>query len=340
MTTTRTGTPRVATTDTPVVSPYRTAGEFMVDYARVITAKGEPDTRALKRIAAARLYETRVVQDQYLSDTPGLVPQPIVEPIVSLIADNRPLITSLGGARPLAGVDGATFTRPKVTAHATVGAQSAGEKKELASQAMTIGSVTFTKSTFGGSLNISRQEMDWTSPPAWDAVLRDLADAYALGTEQAVATAFAAAPTSTVAMTGTGLLGDWTKALYTAGMHSYQACSRMPDRTWVSLDVWAALGGLVDAGRPVIPDPGTESLAGFRGDLLGAGRIVVPTFPNGTAIVGNHTLFEVYEETIGLLSVVEPFILGVMLGYGGYVAFGAVAPAGLVKLTGLPALPS
>jgi hypothetical protein len=246
------------------------------------------------------------------------------------------------------GIPGAQFTRPKITQHTLAGAQSGGDKTQLPSQKMIISPVSFSKATYGGTVDISRQDMDWTSPSAWDALLADLANVYSVAVETAVATAFAAAATSTVAMTGTGLLHDWLLALYTAGMHSYVATYRLPNRIWCSLDVWAALGSLFDVARPVIPTdrtseqgaPGTSTLANFSGDLLGVPRIVVPTLPSGTCIVGHSSFYEVYEEIIGLLSVVEPSILGVQVAYGGYVAFGAVAAAGLVKLTSLPPLPA
>ena len=64
----------------------------------------------------------------------------------------------------------------------------------------------------------------------------------------------------------------------------------------------AAVGG--DSNDPF--DSGGATLANFRGDILGLPRIVVPTFPAGTCIVGPSSLFEVYEEVIGLLSVIEP----------------------------------
>jgi hypothetical protein len=291
------------------------------------------------------LFESRTVADQKTSDTTGLIPTPVVGPVVSLIDANRPLIQSLG-AHPL-NFPGASFTRPKITQHSLVGVAS-GEKAELPSQKMVISPVTFNKATYGGTVDISRQDMDWTSPSAWDVLVRDLAHVYAVATEAAVATAFAAAATSTVAMTGTGLMGDWLRAIYAAGLHSYAACYRLPDRIWCSLDVWAALGSLIDVAHQVIPVDrltemnalGTSTLANFGGYLLGVPRIVVPTFPSGTCIVGNSSFYEVYEEVIGLLSVVEPSILGVQVAYGGYVAFGAVAGAGLIKLSSLPALPT
>jgi HK97 family phage major capsid protein len=321
---------------------YRSAGHFMVD---LIHARGmmgsEPDPEAGRRVMLA----TRAVADQKTSDTTGILPTPIVGEVVNLIDANRPLISSLGGARSLAGIPGATFNRPKITQHTTVGAQ-AGEKTQLPSQKMTITPVAFTKSTYGGTVDISRQDIDWTSPSAWNILIRDLADVYAVQTETAVAAAFKAAATHAAIAVATNTLADWAKALYTAAADSYANSFRMPDRVWCSLDVWAALGSLVDVAKVVFPesdgaDAGMSELISFRGDVLNMPRIVVPTFAAGTCIVGPSSLFEVYEEVIGLLSVVEPSILGVQVAYGGYVAWGTLAGTGFVPLTppaGLPVI--
>ena len=318
---------------------YRSAGEFMVDLirARGIMDRGNPDAAAMQRVAAS--YQSRAISDQKTSDTPGILPTPIVGQVVNLIDANRPLISSLGGAIGLAGIPGATFTRPKITQHTLVGPQ-AGEKTLLPSQKMVISAISFAKATYGGTVDVSRQDIDWTSPSAWDILVKDLADMYAIQTETAVAAAFKTAATHAAIAVATNTLADWTKALYLAAADSYVNGQRMPDRIWCSLDVWAALGSLVDVARVVLPPTGNydntagvSSLREFAGDVLGLPRIVVPTFPAGTCIVGPSSLFEVYEEVIGLLSVVEPSILGVQVAYGGYVAFGSLVGAAFVPLT-------
>lgn len=327
---------------------YASAGAFLVDYLRAIGIADGNGPRTPDPAAVARIQQTRVVADQKTGDVPGLLPTPIVGQVVSLIDANRPLIASLGGALALGNIPGATFSRPKVTQHTLVGPQAGGEKTQLPSQKMTIAQIPFAKATYGGTVDISRQSIDWTSPSAWDILVRDLADEYAIQTETATATAFKAAPTATPVVVASNDLKGWTLALYTAAMHSYQAGRRMPDRIWCSLDVWAALGSLVDVARPVFPQntmdennvPGTSSLANFAGDVLGLPRIVVPTFAAGTAIVGSSTLFEVYEEVIGLLSVIEPSILGVQVAYGGYVAMGALDTGSFIPLTPPSGMPT
>jgi len=84
---------------------------------------------------------------------------------------------------------------------------------------------------------------------------------------------------------------------------------------------------------------GSASLDSFRGDVIGLPRIVVPTFAAGTCIIGPSNLYEVYEEVIGLLSVVEPSILGVTVAYGGYVAWGSLEGTAFVPLTAPPDIP-
>ena len=327
---------------------YRSAGEYLVDLLRargILDRAAGPDQQAAARIQA------RALANQTTADTPGILPTPIVGTVVNLIDANRPLISSLGGAKALGGIPGSTFTRPKIGQHVAVGPQTA-EKTQLPSQKMTISAVPFTKQTYGGTVDISRQDIDWTSPGAWDILVKDLADVYAIQTETAVAGAFHTAAGHTPVVVAANTLQGWTTALYTAAASSYAASFRMPDRIWCALDVWAALGSLVDVGRVVFPpdaavggdamdsyDVGGSNLSNFRGDVLGLPRIVVPTLPAGTCILGPSGLYEAYEEVIGLLSVIEPSILGVTVAYGGYVAFGSLAPAAFVPITPPAGLP-
>jgi hypothetical protein len=330
--------------------PYATPGAFVVDYLRAHGGmdRNAPDAEAAARVAAA--YAARAVVNQVTGDLPGLLPTPIVGPVVNLIDAQRPLVTSVGGMKPLGTIPGSTFSRPSIAQHVAVGKQTA-EKTELPSQKMSIVQIPFAKETWGGTLDISRQSIDWTSPAAWDIIIGDLADVYALQTETAVAADFATNATGTAVGVGTAgaamTLTEWSVALYTAAMRSYKAGKRMPDRVWCSLDVWASLGSLVDVARLVNPPSGnldsaagSSSLADFRGDVIGLPRIVVPMFPDGTCIVGPSSLFEAYEEVIGLLSQVEPSILGVEVAYGGYIAHGYLAPGAFVPLDIAGTLPT
>jgi hypothetical protein len=193
---------------------------------------------------------------------------------------------------------------------------------------MQIQPVNFPKETHGGWVNVSRQDIDWTSPTAWDILVQDLADAYSVDTETSTATAFSNTTGMNAPVTvATNDLEGWAAALYEAAAAVYRGCGRLPDRLWCALDVWAKVGPLTDTAKLVFPGmasggAGESSLARFAGNMFELDRIVVPTFPDGTCIVGASAMSEFYEERIGLLSAVEPSILGVEVAYGGYTAFG------------------
>lgn len=321
--------------------PWGTPGAFLVDY---IHARGYmTDPRSGQRMPADPDAARRIeyaLQNQTTADTPGLLPHLIVGGVVNLIDATRPFISSVGGARPMGGIPGKTFGRPKITQHTTAGLQTA-EKTELPTRKMIIGEVTFTKLTKGGAVDVSRQDIDWTSPSAWDILIRDLADSYAIDTENEAADAFAAGAAGVNAVTpvAEGNLEGISAALYAAAGKVYASSKKLPDRIWMSVDVWGKVGPIIDLQLASTHSAGDSSFASFAGNLFGTSRVVVPSFPADTLIVGNSTAFEVYEEVIGLLTAVEPSLLGVEVAYGGYIAFGYVAAEGVAPLGPVPAAP-
>jgi hypothetical protein len=239
----------------------------------------------------------------------------------------------------MGGIPGKTFGRPKITQHTLAGLQTA-EKTELPSRKMVISEVPFTKLTKGGAVDVSRQDIDWSSPAAWNILIQDLGDAYAIDTEAEAAAAFAtgAGTTNAVTNVATGDLAGISTALYAAAGLVYQSSKRLPDRIWMSADVWGKVGPLLDTAC-CSQSQGDSSFASFSGNLYGVSRIVVPSFPADTLIVGTASAFEVYEEVIGLLTAVEPSLLGVEVAYGGYIAFSYVATEGVAPLGPVPVIP-
>ncbi len=331
----------------PTAPTYESAGAFLVDYVASLRHRNGKLTELLgpyQAAAAARIERIREVDvlqraaNQITTDTPGILPTPVVGPVLNTIDANRPLISSLG-PRNMAGTPGTKFQRPRITQHATSGKQTA-EKTALPSQPMKIQAVEFAKETHGGYVDISRQDIDWTSPTAWDILVQDLADAYQVDTETTVSATFAGGSGMNAAVPVAGnTLQEWGEALYTAAAAVYRGCGRLPDTIWCSLDVWALMGPIVDTARLMFPPgasgdtAGRSSLAEFAGVVFALPRVVVPTFPDGTCIIGSSTMAEFYEERIGLISAVEPSILGVEVAYGGYTAFGFLETDGFTPVT-------
>lgn len=324
---------------------YTSAGEFIVDYIRAVgyPAPGiglKPDQNAARRVMEATgrdIREDRAIDQLTTADIPGLLPKPIVGEILTDLDASRPFVQSIG-VRPLTQ-PGKTFSRPVITTHTQVGEQAA-EKTDLASRALEVGGVDFTKKTFGGAVNVSRQAIDWSDPSAWDALLTDLQNVYGADTDDAAAAAFAASVTQTVPVADESI-DALIDALYAAAamivadptMEGRASALRLPDKIWTSVDMWAKIGAALSKARlALLQNPGNSSVTSFDGDLLSVPRIMVPGFPAGTVIIGRSNRTEFYEERIGLLSAVEPRIFGVEVAYGGYAAYGTLDPTAFAKL--------
>jgi hypothetical protein len=352
----------------PRVKEYKTRGEVIVDHVRAAGLNGsnhgqgiaDPDARDRlvangvvppnptdDQIRAANKhadqirsrFETESRATQVSGDMPGIIPVPIVGAVMSDVDAARPFIQSVN-PKPL-DFAGETFKRPLITQHVAMGKQTTqATSTGLGSQKMIIGSVTFTKETWGGWLDVSRQDLDWTSPSAWDALLNDFTEQYGLVTENAAGDAFAAAvagANTPVEVAGTGsasTLADYTTALYAAAALAYAGAGRMPDHIWMSLDMWGALGPKLEAQVPTMGnDLGQVNIGDMQaGNLLKLPRTVVPSFPSGTIIIGSSRWTEVYEERIGLLQAINPSILGVQIAYGGYVAYNTIKPTAFCKV--------
>lgn len=325
---------------------YRSAGHFLTDYVRSIgahTQNGAPDADAGQRVAAALGRAAGDVAPgvhQTTEDTPGLLPELIVGEILNDLDASRPFVQSVG-VKDLTDIPGKVFHRPHVTQHTLVDEQTQ-EKAELASRELKIEGIPFTKRTFGGWLNVSRQDIDFTSPSAWNAILTDLQLSYGVDTEDTAAAAFSAAVTQTVPVDGGGAtVESWIEALYEAAVEvatangTKRASSlRLANTIWTSVDMWAKLGAILSVHRvKSVNSAGDSEVTGFTGDILDVPRIMVPGLPAGTMIVGRKELFEFYEQRLGILQAIVPKVLGVEVAYGGYAAFGALDPTGFAKIT-------
>jgi hypothetical protein len=219
-----------------------------------------------------------------------------------------------------------------ITQHVAVGVQAA-EKTLTESQKMTIGSLPVTASTFAGHLNISRQDIKWTSPAILNIVFEDFAAMYAQATCDWATGVFDASVAAPVAIGGPGF-SDITEALYGAAATALAAGGAMPDTMWVSADVWGRLGSMTtNQDAPAFP---SLSLTGTGGNPLGLSLVVDEHFAPGTMIVGPSKYAEWYEDVDGLMQVGEPDVLGQLVGYAGFGAFLNVNPPSFSAFT-LPA---
>jgi hypothetical protein len=301
-----------------ITREFPTAGDYAITLHRAWMLR-DPEARAKIDRATAH---------QLLADNPGIVPRPVLGPVLGNLDNARPFINSIA-RRPLPA---GTFDRPVITQHVAVDKQAA-EKTLTASQKMVIGKIAVQADTFAGHLNISRQDVKWTSPGILQIVFEDFANVYANATDNEACDDFAASVTNTAPIATWDAEGIFA-AVFTAAATNMGASNSAPDTVWVSPDVWGRMGSLTSAESPLFPgiNPGGGSAP------VGMRLVVDKNFPASTMIQGPSRYAEWYEDLDGLMQVGEPDVLGQLVGYAGYGAFVNVLPAAFTKFT-VPAAP-
>jgi HK97 family phage major capsid protein len=309
---------------------YRSAGEYVMDRWR----SGLGQQEATQRLDTYH----RAAAHQTTADNPGLIPTPIIAPVVSFIDSNRPLVSWLGPRQ----LPGASWSRPKVTQHTNVALQSA-EKAELVSQKMTIAKIAATAATYGGYVNVSRQDIDFTQPGIMDTVIGDLAGIYATVTEAAAFTTFDAGATAGLALpTGANTVDQLAASLWDAASRIYTATKGQGRvAAFMPPAMLASIGPLFPPG-PAVPShaPVGFTAADFSSGLVGAisGIPVYVSAGIGASriLVFSSSAAEAYEDRIGSLQVVEPSVLGVQVAYAGYFTPLIIEGTGIIKITKTP----
>lgn len=299
---------------------YRSAGEYILDVYNAYTGKREAKER-LEMFMRAAAHQTT-------ADNLGIIPDPIVGDVINFIDSGRPLVSYLG-ARPLTN---ATWYRPKVTQHTAIAAQAA-EKNELTSQKLLLTRLTGTAATYGGYVNVSRQDVDFSSPNALDIVVNDLASVYAVQTEAIVGALLLAAANTIELTTVFGSVptaAELTAGLWAAVAAVYTATKGAPGRIGLAVSP-AMVGYWGPLFSPVAQLPNAQ-VSGFTAGNFGQGILGyisgIPVIMSG-GISGAATDFgmvfhtagtEVYEQKLGSLQAVEPSVLGIQVAYAGYFA--------------------
>ncbi|OFB37967.1 hypothetical protein BA059_16865 [Mycolicibacterium sp. (ex Dasyatis americana)] len=317
---------------------YRSAGEFMLDSYKSHLG----DREAAERV---ELFY-RAAAHQKTTDNLGVVPDPVIGEVLNFVDGSRPIVGLLG-ARPLPG---ATWHRPKVTAHTTVGKQgtngaAADEKTELVSQKMTITRIDASAVTYGGYVNVSRQNIDFSNPSAFDAIVNDLSLQYAIQTEAATGAALLATTNEVELATasgGTPTADDLVAGLWAAVANVYTATKGAGSPVLVvdpsKLSVW----GKAFSSYTMNQDGRASGLnitsafgQGMVGNIQGIPVLVSAGLGGAGTDFGvllSTAAVEVYEQRIGTLQVTEPSVLGVQVAYAGYFTPMVVESGGIQRL--------
>lgn len=314
----------------PALEPKRpevSAGEYLVLYNRAFGPDHDEDAREMLRSITSH---DRAPAQQALADNSGVVPDYIIGDLIKFVDAQRNVINSLTRRPMFKG----TGKRPRVTQTTQVGAQ-ASEYTELSTRKMLITKDTLTRGTYGGYVEISEQDDEFTEPGMMQILIDDLAEQYALITDDTVSDALVAAATNTLELTGAaGAISTVTNdnlniGLWAAAAQVYTQCKKLPDTLWCSVDIWQDFGRRVDTtGRPLWPSLAPSNAGGtmvgvnsFDGKPVNLNLIVGPNFASGTLILGRAQYGEVYEQNKGLArGTFKPGTLSTEVGYRGFMA--------------------
>jgi len=282
--------------------------------------------------------------DVLTTDTPGLLPVPVLGPVFEDLNYIRPVVAAVGARAMPDGGNQKTFIRPTWTTHTSVASQ-ATELLAVSATTPVIASNVVSKTTLAGQVTLSVQDTDFTSPASMEIILRDLAGQYLLQSDNVAAdaiTAGASASGSTWTYNNTDP-STLFAALYDAATDILTASNFLPDHIFVSPNVWKLLGQQMDGDkRSVFPYAGAAGLMGVNAagtanitqlntyNPFGLNLVADRNFATNTMVVAKASAIEFYEQVRGLMSVEAPSTLGRVFSYYGYVAT-FIADSDLVK---------
>ena len=290
-----------------------------VEYLSAAIAGGTAWERMHEALRAA-------APDVVTTDTPGVLPTPILGPVYNNFVGRRPVVDAVG-AKSMPG-GGKVFIRPEVTTHTSIGASLA----EMSNQSGTfvVSSSQVTKQIFGGYVNISEADLDWTDPAILSILLDDMGRIYANATDNYAADTLRAGASVTRNFVAADLVDPKSWSEWVAGSAATILSSsngNLPTHIFVSPDIWGNLLGLSDtADRPLFPQVGPMNAYGnlapgqYNGNAFGLSVVVDRNFAAATLIAGDASGYELFEQQKGAISLDNPSTLSRTIAFRGYFA--------------------
>ena len=322
------------------------AGEFMAAYHIGGDTFANMNKAVAEFSASKRTALQAAAGDVITTDTPGLLPVPVLGPLVQDLNFLRPVANAVTmRAYPDNGQQ-KTFIRPTITTHTSVASQST-ELSAVSATTMVIASNSVSKTTLAGQVTLSQQDISFTSPEAMGLILNDLMGEYMIASDNLVADNLLTAATSSGVWDGT--VADLLKSVYDSAVDISNGRNWTPTHMFVSPDVWGQLGQLADTtGRPVFPfigagltgqnALGSAQASSWNGTPLGLQLVVDSNFAAKTMIItrvgqGQGDAYEAYESIRGLMSIENPAVLGRTMSFHGFVSTFAAIPGMIRKIT-------
>jgi hypothetical protein len=171
------------------------AGEFMAAYHIGGDTFKNMNAAVADYSASQRTALQAAAGDVLTSDTPGLLPVPVLGPLVQDLNFLRPVFEAVGARAYPDNGRSKTFTRPTITTHTSVATQST-ELSAVSATTMVIAANSISKTTLAGQVSLSSQDISFTSPEAMSLILNDLMGEYMIASDNLAADNLLAAANS------------------------------------------------------------------------------------------------------------------------------------------------
>jgi HK97 family phage major capsid protein len=206
-----------------------------------------------------------------LSDVPGMLPEPLVGPILRLYASGSPLFNALGGK---AAPEAQSFRVPVVTGRLPAAAHSP-EGSDV-TEKFTIGETTVTMKALKRAVSLSAEAVLYSQFDILEEGLGQLIDSLVTGRETWTASTLEATTGTGTVVTVAGDGSDVWDALADARTGMMKDIGKGPDLVALSLDSWAKLAGMTNTlGSPLISGV-TQDLTSTSATLYGLPVVVSP----------------------------------------------------------------
>jgi hypothetical protein len=187
-----------------------------------------------------------------------------------------------------------------------------------------------TKQIFGGYVNISEADLDWTDPAILSILLDDMGRIYANATDNYAADTLVTGATTTSNFTAASVDDPsyWAEWVANAAETILSASNgNLPTHMFMNPSMWAELLKLSDSSkRPLFPQVGPMNAFGnlapgqANGNAFGLSVVVDRNFNSATTIIGDASGYELFEQQKGAISLDNPSTLSRTIAFRGYFA--------------------
>lgn len=296
---------------TPIPTPTLHLSERLPSPADYMRAMLNPDL-APQRAAMTRQIRA-AAPHTFVADIPGLIPEPLVGPVISLAPESGQLYQALGMYRAASKKFDLQMISPNLPAAGT------GEEKSDITEQLGVIEVPVELEFIKIAANLSAEAVSASNNDLINVTLAEIASAMLAGIEKSAVVPKVEGATGTNAAVAIAANGSdaWAKLAAAQAAH-YKACGKRADLFVCAPDVWGKLAGFTNLVSAPLVVGIDQSLTGGWGTLFGVPIVVSPDMTAGKAFLLSKYGVKSWNLAQIDMRVTEATIQGYALSSGQY----------------------